>query len=379
MKSIQGESLVGVFAEIADPRAARGIRHKLEDIIVISMLAFICGADDYVDIREYGLGNRDWLSTFLELNHGIPSVDTFERVFSILNAEKWQTCFRRWTRETTLGEVKAEEDEILAIDGKTSRRAHDRAGGLEALHTVSVWSSYGGIVIAQEQVPDKTNEITVIPELIAAINPAGAVVTTDAMGTQKDIAWSIREYQADYLLALKDNHPKLFGEVKWLFEDADACQWQGLESSYSRTEETSRDRHEVRECWVLSDLSILETPEWRDLTSLVRVRAQRTLKGATACEDRFYISSLACDAERALHAARTHWGIENSLHWVLDVTFQEDYSRARKDNSQANLVTLRHIALNVLKQDKSSNVGFKAKRKRAGWDRAYLLNLLSCL
>jgi len=379
MNLIKGESLVGVFAEIEDPRAARGIRHQLEDIIVISVLAFICGADDYVDIREYGLGNEDWLSSFLSLKHGIASVDTFERVFAILDSEQWQSCFRRWTKEATLGEIKEGEDEILAIDGKTSRRAHDRANGLEALHTVSVWSSYGGIVVAQEQVPDKSNEITVIPEIVAAINPAAAVVTTDAMGTQKDIVWNIREYQADYLLALKDNHPKLFDDVKWLFKDADASHWQGLESSYTRTEETSRDRHEVRECWVLADLTVLDTDDWRDLNTVVRVRAQRTHKGETACEDRFYISSLACDAERALHAARTHWGVENCLHWVLDIAFQEDQSRARKDNAQANLVTLRHIALNVLKQNKSSKVGLKAKRKRAGWDRAYLLSLLHCL
>jgi len=350
MSEIKGSSLVGVFAEIGDPRCARGIRHKLEDIIVISVLAFICGADDYVDVHEYGLANESWLAGFLSLDHGIPSTDTFERVFAILDHEQWQACFRRWTRDTVLGEADKDNDEILAIDGKTSRRSHDKVNGLDALHTVSVWSSYGGIVLAQEQVPDKTNEITVIPEIVAAVNPAGAVVTTDALGTQKEIADTIREYQADYLLALKENHPKLFEDVKWLFQDADQANWQGLESSYTRTEETSRDRHELRECWVLSDLSVLETEAWRDLNSVVRVRAQRTHKGETASEDRFYISSLPCDA-----------------------------SRARKANSQANLVTLRHIALNILKQDKTSKVGIKAKRKRAGWDRAFLLHLLSFL
>lgn len=375
----EGKSLVGVFAEIADPRCARGKRHQLEDIIVISVLAFICGADDFVDIREYGLANQEWLVTILSLKHGIPSSDTFERVFAILDHEAWQACFRRWTRDTVLGEVDKDKDEILAVDGKTSRRAHDRSKGLEALHTVSVWSSYGGIVLAQEQVPDKTNEITVIPDVVAAINPAGAVVTTDAMGTQKEIAWTIREYHADYLLALKENHPKLFEDVQWLFQDADASDWQGLESSYTCTEETSRDRHEIRECWVLSDLSVLETDAWRDLNSVVRVRAHRTHKGKTASEDRFYISSLPCEAERALHAARTHWGVENSLHWIYDVAFLEDHSRARKDNAQANLVTLRHIALNILKQDRTSKVGIKAKRKRAGWDKAYLLQLLQFL
>lgn len=373
---IQGESLLGVFSGLPDPRSARGKRHSLEAIIVISVLAFISDANDYVEIREYGLANEDWLRRFLSLRHGIPSVDTFERVFSILDASVWQARFRQWTKEVTLGEGNEAEDEVLAVDGKTSRRSRDVSKGVDALHTVSVWSSYGGIVLAQEQVPDKTNEITVIPEVLSAVNPAGAVVTTDAMGTQKDIAWAIREHDADYLLALKDNHPKLFSDVKWLFGHADQTCWRDIEFSYALTQETSRGRLEKRECWVLSDLSLLETAVWRDLRTVVRVRAQRTCKGQSSCEDRYYLSSLPADAERALHASRSHWGIENSLHWVLDVVFQEDSSRARKENAQANLVTLRHIALNLLKQDSTLKLSIKAKRKRAGWDRDFLLQLI---
>lgn len=375
MEAIQGESLAGVFSGLPDPRSARGVRHKLEDIIVISVLAFICNADDYVDIREYGLANEEWLASFLSLKHGIPSVDTFERVFAILDAKAWQGRFSQWTRKLVLAED-AGVNEILAIDGKTARGSHDE--GLDALHTVSMWSSYGGIVLVQEQVPDKTNEITVIPEVVAAMNPAGAVVTTDALGTQKDIAWSIREHEADYLLALKGNHPKLFKDVKWLFAQNDNANWQDADFSYTCTKESSRDRYEKRECWALSNLSYLDISGWRDLNTVIRVRAQRTHKGKTSSEDRYYLSSLPADAERALHAARTHWGIENSLHWVLDVVFHEDTSRARKQNAQANLVTLRHIALNVLKQD-STKLSIKAKRKRAGWDRDFLLALLHVL
>lgn len=378
MQKIQAESLLGVFSNLPDPRQARGIRHKLEDIIVISVLAFICKADDYVD-SEYGLANKDWLASFLSLEHGIPSVDTFERIFCALDPEAWQSRFRRWTKETALCAFDQRKDEVLAVDGKTSRRSHDTARGNDALPSVSVWSSYGGIVLAQAQVPDKTNEITVIPELLACVNPAGAVVTTDAMGTQKDSAWTIRDYQADYLLALKGNHPKLFEDVKWLFDQADQTQWHNLDFSYTLTEESSRDRHETRECWVLSDLDFLGDARWRDLKTVVRVTTQRTQKGETACEHRYYLSSLAADAERALHAVRSHWGIENSLPWVLDVVFHEDLSRARKNNAQANLVTLRHIALTLLKQDRSSKLSIKAKRKRAGWDRSYLLDLLHFL
>lgn len=376
MREIEGESLLGVFSGLPDPRSARGIRHSLEAIIIMSVLAFISDANDYVEIREYGLANEDWLSGFLDLKHGIPSVDTFERVFSILDANVWQARFRQWTREVSLGKGNEPEDEILAVDGKTSRRSYDGRKGINALHTVSVWSSYGGIILAQEQVPDKTNEITVIPDVLAAVNPAGAVVTVDAMGTQKDIAWTIREYQADYLLALKENHPKLHSDVQWLFNHADQTRWQNVEFAHTLTQETSRGRFEKRECWVLSDLSLLETTAWRDLTTVVRVRAQRTYKGEVSSEDRYYLSSLAADAERALHASRSHWGIENSLHWVLDVVFDEDCSRARKENAQANLVTLRHIALNLLKSDTSLKLSIKAKRKRAGWDRNFLLNLI---
>lgn len=290
MQEIYGKGLLSVFRDMPDPRAARGIRHKLEDIVVISGLAFVCDANDYVDIHEWGLGNEAWLKTFLSLGHGIPSVETFERIFSILRPEVWQGRFREWTRETALATVEGKQDEIIAIDGKTSKGSHNQ--GLNALHTVSAWSNNGGIVLGQEDVPDKTNEITVIPDLLSVINPAGAVVTCDAMGTQKDIAWTIREYEADYLLALKANHPKLYEDVQWLFDHADKENWQNISHSYYTTQERSRDRLEQRECWVMDALDFLEQRhDWPDLNSIVRVKSTRTQQETQTIHDRFYISS----------------------------------------------------------------------------------------
>lgn len=371
-----GKSLLAVFSDLPDPRSARGIRHKLSDIVVISILAFICGADDYVDIRTYGLANEAWLRTFLALEHGIPSVDTLERVFAILQPEAWQGKFLDWTRHTVLGlEDEDGGDDIIAIDGKTA--CSSGTANQAALHTVSAWTSQGGIVLGQETVASKSNEITAIPELLSVLAPAGAVVTCDAMGTQKDIAWTIREYHADYLLALKDNHPKLHQDAQWLFDQAE--QYPDTLASYSSTESRSANNYDRRECWVMDDLSFLELHThnaWRDLTSLVKVRRTYQQQGETHTQDRFYLSSLPADAERALHAARSHWGIENQLHWVLDVVFKEDASQVHRGNAQANLVSLRHTALNILKQDRGSKASIKSKRKRAGWDRDYLLTLL---
>lgn len=266
------------------------------------------------------------------------------------------------------------EDEVLAIDGKTARGSLSEGGG--ALHTVSVWSSQLEIVLVQQQVPEKTNEITVIPELLEVVNPAGAVVTADAMGTQKQVAWTIREHHAHYLLALKDNHPTLFEDVKDFFGYADKVAWE-LEHSHTKTTERAHGRLETRECRVLPVPEWLhERESWRDLTSIVQVTSTRTVGDSTSEHTRYFLTSLPLDAERALRAARFHWGIENGLHWVLDVAFGEDSSRAHLKNAQATWVALRHLAVNLLKRDKTIKAGVEAKRLRAGWDRAYLLKLL---
>ncbi len=366
--------LIKHFADLPDPRDPRGVRHELVDIVCISILAVICGANTYSQIHQYALAQETWLRTFLRLPSGVPSQDTFERLFAILHPTAWQTRFLSWTQTLVLPALAEGEDEVLAIDGKTARGSLSEGGG--ALHTVSVWSSQLEIVLVQQQVPEKTNEITVIPELLEVVNPAGAVVTADAMGTQKQVAWTIREHHAHYLLALKDNHPTLFEDVKDFFGYADKVAWE-LEHSHTKTTERAHGRLETRECRVLPVPEWLhERESWRDLTSIVQVTSTRTVGDSTSEHTRYFLTSLPLDAERALRAARFHWGIENGLHWVLDVAFGEDSSRAHLKNAQATWVALRHLAVNLLKRDKTIKAGVEAKRLRAGWDRAYLLKLL---
>lgn len=375
MNEIEISSVLRHLVDFPDPRSARGIRHKLVEIICISVLAVICRANTFAEIEQYGKAKEVWLRRFLELPFGIPSVDTFERVFAVLNPRVWDGWFWGWRESLSLPELPEGEEEVLAIDGKTSRRSH--WVGLGALHTVSVWSSQYGLVIAQEQVDEKSNEITAIPELLGSINAAGSVVTTDAMGCQKNIAWLIRDQQAHYLLALKDNHPKLFEDTQWLFTHADSCNWHHIPHSYAQTHNQGHGRMETRECWVLGNLDILDDKSaWKDLNALVRLRSTRTLDGKTSVEDRFYITSLPLDAHRVMRPIRLHWGIENGLHWVLDTAFREDLSRARNQNAQANLVAVRHLTINVLKQDKSIKGGIETKRARASWDDSYLRSLL---
>ncbi|UCH26539.1 MAG: ISAs1 family transposase [Trueperaceae bacterium] len=367
--------LIEHFADLPDPRHARGIRHHLIDIVCISILAVICGANTYSQIQQYGQANEEWLRRFLRLPFGVPSQDTFERVFAILSPDAWQGRFLAWTRTLVVPELPEGEDEVLALDGKTARGSKDLDGN--ALHTVSVWSSQFEVVFSQQQVPDKSNEITVMPELVEVINPAGAIITTDAMGTQKQLAWAAREHHAHYLLALKDNHPTLLEDVSWAFDHEDESGWKS-KHSYCQTMDKAHGREEVRECWVLPAPELLYQREsWRDLSSVVRVRSKRRVNGKVSEKTRYFLTSLAGGAERVLRAARFHWGIENGLHWVLDVAFDEDRSRARLKNAQATWVALRHLAINLLKRDKTVKAGVEAKRLRAGWDRAYLLKLLN--
>ena len=378
MKEIAKSEILKHFQDFPDPRHPRGIRHKLLDILCISVLAVICRANTFTEIHQYAQGNQEWLAGFLELRFGIPSQDTFERVFAVLNPDAWQMYFYKWTQSLVVPELAVGEDEVLAIDGKTARRFHSAAQA--ALHTVTVWSSQYDLVLGQEQVTEKSNEITAIPVLLQTINPAGAVVTIDAMGTQKDIAWLIREQHAHYVLALKDNHPKLYKDVKWLFAHGDSLGWKDLDYSYAHRLTKAHGREEHRECWVLSvaDIDPLDTKAaWRDLQCVARIRNTCKRKDVTSQEDRFFITSLPLDAQRIMRSVRYHWTIENGLHWTLDVAFDEDQSRIRTGFAQANFVALRHLALSLLKQDKSLKVGIEAKRARAGWDKDYLLNLLS--
>ena len=363
---------------LEDPRSARGIRDKLVDIVAISVLAVLCGANSYTMIHQFATSRREWLATQLELPGGIPSQDTFERIFAVLSKGAWQKIFLEWTGTLPLSELPAGEREILAIDGKTV--CGSWVAGQPPLHMVSVWSAQHQLVLGSMEVPKKTNEITVIPELLEIVAPVGAIITADAMGCQKQVAWTVREHHADYLLALKENHPELATAVRNIFEHQDLLGWEEVDHSFAHTVNKGHGRHETRQCWLMHDLAALypeqRTP-WRDLRSVVRVRSSRTTQGKTTTQERFYLSSLQGQADEALRASRLHWAIENSLHWSLDVTFDEDLSTVRLKNAQANWVALRQFALVLLKKDTYTKASLQNKRFKAALDLRYLTHLLT--
>lgn len=367
-------SLLHHFSTLADPRRAETIEHRLLDILAIAICAVICGAESWTDIEEYGKAKQAWLETFLSLPNGIPSHDTFARVFARIDPEQMQQCFLNWINaisQLTCGEV-------IAIDGKELRHSYDTAAGKGAIAMVSAWASVNRLVLAQQQVDEKSNEITAIPQLLAVLALAGCIVTIDAMGCQKQIAKQIVEQNADYVLALKANHPGLLEDVRWLFEQAQLNQFQDVTHDFHQTIDQGHGRIEIRRCWTLTELDYLvQKSEWLGLASIAMIEAQRRINGKVEQETRYYISSLSGNAAQIAEAVRSHWSIENSLHWVLDVSFNEDACRIRKDYAPQNFSLLRQIALNLLNQENTSKIGIKAKRKKAGWDDAYLAKVLA--
>jgi predicted transposase YbfD/YdcC len=367
------------FSNLADPRIDRTKRHKLLDILVITICAVICGADNWVEVELFGNAKRAWFEKFLELPNGVPAHDTFWRVFARLEPEQFKECFVNWimaVSEVTHGQV-------VAVDGKTLRRSHDKALGKEAISMVSAWAAANGLVLGQVKVDEKSNEITAIPELLHRLALSGCIVTIDALGCQKEIAEIIVDQAADYILALKENHGQLYEDVIRLFADLEQSQFKAYAYTYDRTVNKNHGRLEIRQCWVIADPEVLRylrgAADWKKLRSVVKVQSERRIGAENSLQDRYFISCLAGDAKHLLRSVRSHWSIENSLHWVLDIAFREDDSRIRKDHGPENFAILRHIALNLLKQDTSVKAGIKARRLKAGWDEAYLLKLLSAL
>lgn len=355
------------FAELRDPRVERNREHVLEEILLIAIAAVLSGAESWNDMEDYGHAKLDWLKSFLVLPSGIPSHDTFNRVFAALDPEQLEKGFVGWVSSI----AKLTAGEVVAIDGKAL--CGTREPGQKAIvHMVSAWANSNNLVLAQRKVDEKSNEITAIPKLLDALALQGTVVTIDAMGCQRTIAEQIVTKKADYILAVKENQGHLLEEIKDSFR---------MLAAHSVDEEIDcgHGRVERRTCSVIADTSLVEkAAEWASLQGLVRIQAERyhKISGKTEREIRYYITSLKPDATRLNSAIRQHWGIENKLHWVLDVGFGEDASRKRAGHAAQNFSILNRIALNLLKQDKSSKRGIKGKRLKAGWDHAYLLKLL---
>lgn len=375
MKSVSEASLLKHFQDLEDPRMERTKKHLLTDIISLAICAVIAGADGWEDIEDFGKDKIDWLKTFLRLPNGIPSHDTISRLFRRIKPEAFQECFHKWTQtlHAALGL------KHVAIDGKTLRRSHDRNTAKNALHLVSAWSVENHLTLGQEAVDEKSNEITAIPELLRMLALEGAIVTIDAMGCQKSIAEEIVQQNADYVLAVKDNQPTLHAALQEHFEHLHETNLKDDEVRRYKTREKAHGRQEERYYFlspVPESLSHV-SEDWVGLQSVGQVISMTQRDGEEVSDVRYYVSSLPARVKAFASAVRGHWGIENSLHWVLDVTFDEDRSRIRKDHGGENFALLRRIATSVIKQDTSSKQSVRKARKRAGWNNDNLLRMLT--
>jgi predicted transposase YbfD/YdcC len=370
-------SIAKHFGKLRDPRIDRTKRHKLIDILIIAICGVICGADSWVDIEMYGKSKIDWLKTFMELPNGIPSHDTIGRVFAALDPEEFENSFMEWVQainELTQGQV-------IAIDGKQMRGSKDVPAGKAAIYVVSAWATENQLVLGQRKVDDKSNEITAVPQLLKLLEITGCIVVLDAINTQTKIAKTILERGGDYILAVKENQGHLYEDIHDLFEDDWKHDFKDAPYSYDKTVNKDHGRIEIRQCWTISDpeylANVRQLERWSGVQSLVMILSERRVGDKTEIQDRYYITSIESNAKKILKAKRSYWGIENGLHWVLDIAFNEDHSRVRKDHAPQNFATIRHMALNLLKQEKTVKVGIKGKRLKCGWDTGYLLKVLA--
>lgn len=365
------------FMSITDPRIDRHKAHPLSTILMVAICGVISGAESFVDMEDFGNAKREWLGSFLDLSNGVPSHDTFGRVFSLIDPKQFQESFALWMRSC----VELSDGKVIAIDGKTNRRTFGRL--TKALHTVSAFATANGVSLGQVTTDQKSNEITAIPELLKILDITGCLITTDAMGCQSDIAADIVNRSGDYLLAVKGNQGLLYRDIKACFARLPGDQTlQEMHMSHT-TENSGHGRVEKRVCDVLSGAYVIDQlrhkNNWVGLRTIVRVTATRTSKktGEVTDASRYYICSLKDPgAERIQRAVREHWGVENGLHWTLDMAMREDESRIRTDHAPANMSVLRHIALNLVRMDKTRKIGIKASLKKAGWDTKYLEKLL---
>lgn len=371
-------SLAEHFGQVKDPRQ-HDVDHLLIEIITIAVCAVICGADGWVEVAEFGKAKEKWLRTFLILPHGIPSHDTFGRVFRLIDPNEFQQSFVSWI--TAISHLTT--GQVIAIDGKRLRRSHDGRLGKAAIHMVSAWASANRLVLGQLKTAEKSNEITAIPELLKLLVIKDCIVTIDAMGCQTEIAQLIIEQGGDYVLALKGNQGTLHHDVQDLLAYAQEIDFKDVAHAYHQTVDKGHGRLEVRQYWTISEPEFINFVDpkgkWAGLQSIGKVEARRTIGDQTSSEVRYYISSLPGDALQFAQAVRTHWEIENKVHWVLDVAFREDLSRVRQGAAAENFAVLRHIALNLLRHETSAKCGIKAKRLKAGWNEAYLLKVLTAL
>lgn len=364
------------FRSLTDPRAEHSIEHRLIDIVLITICAVICGADNWVEIENYGHEKQEWLQQFLELPHGIPSHDTFMRVFASLKPEQLQQCFLNWIQSVS----QITKGQVIAIDGKSLRSALERGQSRGAIHMVSAWATENRLVLGQTKVKAKSNEITAIPQLLKILTIEGCLVSIDAMGCQTEIAQTIIEQKGDYVLALKANHKHLYEDVVQLFQSARQQDWQDIEHEFYQTINKGHGRIEIRRHWTMGLTEYLcGAAQWQGLQSIGLVESERRVNNQTMVEQRYYLLSIKSDAQRFATAVRSHWSIENQLHWILDVSFHEDMVKGCQGYSAENLAVIRHLAINLLTHENTAKGGVHAKRLKAGWNNNYLTLVLNSL